>query len=66
MSWYQLAAIEADAKQWVDTERARGPLSCPHDGEPLTQGPQPGVRFCRFDGYQWPRDGWGPLGEPQR
>ncbi len=31
------------------------PQACPHDGEPLTTGPD-GLLFCRFDGYQWPRD----------
>lgn len=68
MSWRQLQAIEADHRQWVDYERSNGPLSCPDCGEPFTPNP-PGAgggRFCRFDGFQWPRDGWGALGEPAR
>jgi hypothetical protein len=34
------------------------PTACPNDGEPLIPGPpeQPGILFCRFDGWQYPRD----------
>jgi len=66
MGWYQLLDIEADARQQVRTEQQRGPLSCPECGEPLIPTPDTGSRFCRFDGYRWPRDGWGSLGEPRR
>lgn len=66
MGWYQLLDIEADARLQVATERARGPLSCPNDGEPLIPTPSGNERFCKWDGYRWPRDGWGSLGEPHR
>lgn len=34
------------------------PMACPNDGEPLREGPpeEPGVLWCRFDGWQYPRD----------
>lgn len=43
---------------YVDYYRTQPPVACPNDGEPLIPGPpgQPGVLFCRFDGFQYPRD----------
>jgi hypothetical protein len=34
------------------------PVACPNDGTPLEIGPpeQPGILFCPFDGWQYPRD----------
>jgi len=45
----------------ADYYQSQPPTACPNDGEPLTQGPpsEPGVLFCRFDGWQYPRD-WDP------
>jgi hypothetical protein len=37
------------------------PVACPNDGEPLRGGPpsEPGILYCSFDGWQYPRD-WDP------
>lgn len=34
------------------------PMACPHDGEPLREGPpsMSGVLYCPYDGFQYPRD----------
>lgn len=34
------------------------PVACPNDGQPLFPGPpsEPGILFCQFDGWQYPRD----------
>lgn len=46
---------------YVDYYRSQPPMACPNDGTPLEQGPpsQPGILFCPFDGWQYPRD-WDP------
>lgn len=38
--------------------RSAPPTACPNDGQPLQGGPpsEPGVLFCSFDGWQYPRD----------
>lgn len=58
--WDLLATLQEQAayKEYYDTQP---PMACPHDGEPLREGPpgQPGVLFCPFDGFQYPRD-WDP------
>lgn len=65
---YDLLAIYRTAEQYLVIERGRGPLSCPRCGEPLIPTGKSvegaGARFCRFDGYRWPEDGWGEVGEP--
>ncbi len=53
--WYGLLDIDAEAVDERRQEEARRPLACPHDGEPLRQGPN-GTLFCPFDGFEWPRD----------
>lgn len=57
MSWYQLLDIQQEQAMEARWDKARIPSACPHDGEPLIPGPTPGTLFCKFDGYQWPRDG---------
>lgn len=52
-SWYQLLAIYQDAAQEYALEKARVPVACPNDGEPLTEGPD-GRLFCKFDGWRPP------------
>jgi hypothetical protein len=34
------------------------PVACPNDGTQLKEGPssEPGILFCPFDGWQYPRD----------
>jgi hypothetical protein len=64
-AWYGLAAIFADQERefewWQNEVASDGGLACPHDGEPLTTGPSTDAgacvaRFCRFCGWQAPRD----------
>ena len=51
-SWYGLADILAEARQYAATERRLGPIACPYCGEPLEDGPETSrVKHCRFDGY---------------
>lgn len=64
MSWYQLLSIGRERQVEVTAERQMGPLSCPRCGEPLSPVRAGGGRFCIYDGYQYPRDGWGELPEP--
>jgi len=50
--WYGLLAIlNANYEEWKEF-RERIPVACPHDGEPLTSGPN-GEWFCKFDGWIW-------------
>jgi hypothetical protein len=64
-AWYGLGAILADQKMefdwWQAEVESTGGLACPRDGEPLTTGPSTDagasvVQFCRFCGWQAPRD----------
>lgn len=55
MAWQQLADIYRECAQYRRDEQQRVPLSCPNDGEPLTVGPD-GTRFCKADGWTYPRD----------
>lgn len=50
--WYGLLALLEDAEIQRREFRERDPVACPHDGEPLTSGPN-GEWFCRFDGWIW-------------
>ena len=63
--WYGLAAIFADQNRefewWQQEVQSDGGLACPRDGEPLTTGPSTDagamvVKFCKFCGWQAPRD----------
>lgn len=56
MSWEQLLSIAQEAADLKRDELSRPPVACPNDGEPLLQGPD-GTLFCKYDGYQFPRDG---------
>jgi hypothetical protein len=58
--WYGLLAIGREAEEQRRAELAQPPAACPNDGEPLTEGPG-GTRFCRFDGWEWPRDDTRPV-----
>lgn len=55
MSWEQLTAIMAQAREEQRENRLRVPSACPHDGEVLQEGPG-GVLHCPNDGWQYPRD----------
>lgn len=51
MSWEQLLAITQERDALYREERARPPIACPNDGEPLISGPQGQLR-CPFDGWE--------------
>jgi hypothetical protein len=64
-AWYALGAIfrdqEYEFERWRQEVQSEGGLACPRDGEPLSTGPSTGagasvVRYCRFCGWQAPRD----------
>lgn len=56
MSWEQLGDIAHEAAEERRARASQPPEACPSCGEPLRAGPRVGVLFCKFDGYQWPRD----------
>jgi hypothetical protein len=54
----QLLDIAREAAAERDYWDGQPPQACPNDGEPLLPGP-PGSEatlYCRFDGWQYPRD----------
>jgi len=55
-SWYQLLEVYANVALQREYERQRVPSACPNDGEPLIPGPEPDTLFCKYDGWQYPRD----------
>ena len=58
MSWWALDSVLKDQAATADYYRSVPPVACPNDGEPLQIGPpsEPGILYCRFDGWQYPRD----------
>lgn len=60
MSWNQLLDTCKQARiEFENDPYVRGtPESCPLCGEPLLPGPpsEAGILYCRFDGWQAPRD----------
>ena len=56
MSWDQLIAIKEENREAQIQNASEPPGACPRDGTPLEILAN-GIRHCRFDGYQWPRDG---------
>lgn len=57
MGWDLYSTLQLRA-EYDHYYRTRTPLACPNDGEPLREGPpqEPGILYCRFDGWQYPRD----------
>lgn len=53
--WQSLISILKESGDSARDERTRIPAACPDCGQPLEPGPD-NVRFCRFDGWQYPRD----------
>lgn len=55
---YDLLATLYEQAQYKSFYDTAIPVACPHDGEPLIQGPpqEAGVLWCKFDGWQYPRD----------
>jgi hypothetical protein len=60
VSWYQLLDIRKQGRLEfeMDPTVIGPPTACPNDGEPLQPGPpsDAGIWFCKYDGWQWPRD----------
>lgn len=58
MSWWQLLSIMQGQSEEYQAYVSMGPQACPRCGEPLTLTPfsSEGERFCRYDGWQFPRD----------
>lgn len=50
MSWDQLLAIHAEAREAAAADAAAPPQACPNDGEPLRDSPR--GRYCPFDGWR--------------
>lgn len=61
MSWWQLYDILHEQAQYEEYYRSVEPMACPLCGEPLRPGPPQtaAVLYCKFDGWQYPRD-WDP------
>lgn len=55
-SWWTLKEIADENRAWNDYERARGPVACPNDGEPLRLDPS-GMLHCPFDGWTYEGSG---------
>lgn len=57
MGWDLLSTL-AEQAAYTDYYRQQPPVACPLDGTPLKEGPpsQPGILYCPFDGWQYPRD----------
>ena len=60
-SWYQLLDVWKQAEEEFDWWADNAPYACPNDGEPLTNAPPTDAgssvdRYCRFCGFQFPRD----------
>ena len=55
--WDLYSTLQEQAA-YVEYYKSQPPVACPNDGTPLNQGPpsEPGILFCPFDGFQYPRD----------
>ena len=55
--WDLYATLQQQAQE-VEYYRSVPPVACPNDGTILLEGPpsEPGILFCPFDGWQYPRD----------
>ena len=59
-SWWGLVSVFRQSKSEFEAYVSNPLTACPHDGEPLTNGPTTasgtGIeRFCRFSGFAYPR-----------
>jgi hypothetical protein len=67
-SWYGLDSVFKQSRQEFDAYWSRPPEACPMCGEPLSYAPATkagsGVeRYCKYDGWQYPRD-WRQASRP--
>jgi hypothetical protein len=64
-SWYALDSVLKQSQQEFDAYWSMPPMACPQCGEPLTNAPTTdagsGVQlYCKYDGWQYPRDQHAP------
>ena len=50
--WYGLISIFEQQRDDIADWRGSPPEACPHDGQPLSTGPD-GQLFCVSDGWTW-------------
>lgn len=67
-SWWGLDTVLKQSRQEFEAYASRPPVACPNCGEPLTYGPATNAgsgveRYCKFDGFVYPRD-WVPPSRP--
>lgn len=65
-SWWGLVSVLRESRQEFEAFVSRPPLACPDDGEPLEPGPSTPAGasvelFCRYCGWQYPRDYIAPV-----
>jgi len=65
-SWWGLVSVYRQSKAEFAAFVSSSPLACPVDGEPLSNSPATASgsgteRYCRFDGWSWPRDYQAPV-----
>lgn len=55
---WDLYSTLAEAGQYVAYYKSIVPVACPHDGEPLRQGPpqHPGIWYCPWGDFRYPDD----------
>lgn len=55
---WDLYSTLVEQSQYITYYKSQPPVACPNDGEPLRLGPSttPGIWYCPFDGWQYPRD----------
>lgn len=55
--WDLYSTLQQQAME-AEFYKSQPPTACPNDGTPLLDGPssQPGIRYCPFDFWQYPRD----------
>lgn len=58
---WDLYSTLAQQSEYATYYKSIPPVACPHDGEPLRQGPpqEPGILYCPWGDFQYPRD-WDP------
>lgn len=58
---WDLYSTLVDAAASIDYYSSQPPVACPHDGEPLRQGPgtDGAVLYCPWGNFRYPED-WDP------
>lgn len=55
---WDLYSTLVQQSEYITYYKSIPPVACPHDGEPLRQGPAqtPGILYCPWGDFQYPRD----------